>query len=198
METNNIKNSPEKEILLRLDTLEKKVAELQDIIESQFSLLRKISPLSAEDTLNLVLFNVDSLRCCFFLHHIKEIVRIVAITPLPDTPEIMEGVIDYRGEVIPIIDIRHKFGLETSEYDLEYHLLIFDIEGLKAGIVVDQVLGVKEIRADAIESPMNAPFKKSFVTGIVKHEAQIVMIINPVLLLSLEEKQGVTQAVQSL
>jgi purine-binding chemotaxis protein CheW len=88
---------------------------------------------------------------------IKEIIGMMKITPIPQTPEYVKGVINLRGKVIPIIDLRTRFAMETSEYDERTCIIVVETNSgsraLHTGIVVDSVSEVINLKGSDIEEP---------------------------------------------
>ena len=84
---------------------------------------------------------------------VKEVIRIREITRLPQAPSFVKGIINLRGDVIPIIDLRDKFGLEHREYTAMTRVIVVDVDGKLVGMVVDAASQVVRIPADQIEPP---------------------------------------------
>ena len=83
---------------------------------------------------------------------VHEIIGMMAITTVPRTPKFIRGVINLRGKVIPIVDLRLKFGMESRDQTAETCIIVVNVEGLKIGIVVDQVSEVLNIDGSEIEA----------------------------------------------
>ncbi len=121
--------------------------------------------------------------------HIKEIIGMMQITSVPKTPEYVKGVINLRGKVIPIIDLRLKFEVESVAYTERTCIIVVEIiseDGLVTiGIVVDAVSDVLNIDKDHIEPPpeFGARLDTEFILGMAKHEkgVKILLDINKVL-----------------
>jgi purine-binding chemotaxis protein CheW len=71
--------------------------------------------------------------------HVTEIVCIQPITPIPEVPEYVKGVINLRGKIIPVIDVRKRFGRQSAEYDDRTCIVVVDIQDVSAGLIVDYV-----------------------------------------------------------
>ena len=87
----------------------------------------------------------------------KEVIRVRAITWLPRAPSIVKGIINLRGDVIPIIDLRDKFGLESREDSERTRVIVVEMDGRLMGLVVDSASQVVRIPADQIEPPPPVP-----------------------------------------
>ena len=128
---------------------------------------------------------------------VREIIGIMDITKVPQTPEFVEGVINLRGKVIPVIDLRTKFGLERAEYNDQTCIIVVDV-GMLMGIIVDTVQEVHDIPMANIEPPprMGASVDTSFILGMgkVKDDVKILLDIDKVL--TSEELVQVQEAAQ--
>ncbi|MFP4662124.1 MAG: chemotaxis protein CheW [Halanaerobiales bacterium] len=115
---------------------------------------------------------------------VKEIIGMMEITPIPKTPIFVQGVINLRGKIIPIIDLRLKFSLEKKEYTERTCIIVVDIESgetkRQVGVAVDAVSEVVNIQKDAIEEPpeYDEEGSEEFLTGIGKLENKVVMLLN--------------------
>ena len=115
---------------------------------------------------------------------VREINGVMAITSVPQMPTYMKGVINLRGKVIPVIDLRLKFGLDEIEQTEETCIIVVDV-GREIGIIVDTVSEVLDVIGDNIEPPpsMGGSVDTSFILGMGKvgEEVKILLDINKVL-----------------
>lgn len=124
---------------------------------------------------------------------VLSILELTKITRIPRTPEFIRGVINLRGSVLPIIDIRLKFGLTLTEFTSNTCILVLDIDmdsvTVKIGALVDSVQEVLEIEEGNILPPPNigAKYKSDFIEGMYKLENSFVMLLNMDLLFSEDE-----------
>jgi len=129
---------------------------------------------------------------------VREIIGIMDITKVPQTPDFVEGVINLRGKVIPVIDLRTKFGLSRAEYNEQTCVIVVDV-GMLVGIIVDTVQEVHDIPGNDIEPPpqLGSSVDTSFILGMgkVKDDVKILLDIDEVL--TSEELIQVQQAVES-
>ncbi len=128
---------------------------------------------------------------------VREIIGIMDITAVPQMPEYVKGVINLRGKVIPVIDLRLKFGLPPAEYTDQTCIIVVDIGSL-TGIIVDTVQEVLDIEATQIDPPppLGANVDTSFILGLgkVKDEVKILLDVDKVL--SSEELSEIEQTLQ--
>jgi len=83
---------------------------------------------------------------------VREIIGIMGITPVPQTPSFIKGVINLRGKVIPVVDLRLKFGFQEAEYTKETCIIVVEVKGLLTGIIVDTVSEVLDVTSDELET----------------------------------------------
>jgi purine-binding chemotaxis protein CheW len=115
---------------------------------------------------------------------VREIIGIMDITSMPQMPGYVKGVINLRGKVIPVIDLRLKFGLEPAEYTEQTCIVVVDVGSL-VGVIVDTVQEVLDIDGSQIDPPppLGASVDTSFVMGMgkVKDDVKILLDIDRVL-----------------
>lgn len=124
---------------------------------------------------------------------IREVLELPAITRIPRSPEFMRGVINLRGNAVPVVDLRCKFGMPPSPPTVDTSIIVFEavLEGEKTlmGALVDAVSEVVELLPEAIEPPptMGTIIKSDFITGISTIEGQFVSILDIERVFSMEE-----------
>ena len=124
------------------------------------------------------------------LLRVKEVIRVREITWLPKAPSFVKGIINLRGDVIPIIDLRDKFGLETREQTAQTRVIVVEVEGRLMGMVVDSASQVVRIPADQIDAPppVLGGLSQEFITGVGKIEDKLVILLNVDAILTVDEK----------
>lgn len=124
---------------------------------------------------------------------IKEIIGMMPITSIPQMPEYIKGVVNLRGKVIPVIDLRTRFSMETIEYTDRTCIIVVEIEGktstVLVGIVVDSVSEVLNIRAENIEEPpsFGASIDTGYIFGMAKMEGSVKILLDIDRVLAAEE-----------
>ncbi|MDH3975940.1 MAG: chemotaxis protein CheW [Deltaproteobacteria bacterium] len=110
---------------------------------------------------------------------VREIIGIMAITTVPQTPDHVKGVINLRGEVIPVIDLRLKFRLTEGEYDRRTCIIVVDVRGMLMGIVVDTVSEVIHIDDNCIEEPpsFGIALNTDYILGMGKVGDQVKILL---------------------
>ena len=121
---------------------------------------------------------------------VKEVIRKKEITRLPKAPAFVKGVINLRGDVIPIIDLRERFNMEQQEYTNMTRVIVVEVEGRSIGMVVDSVSHVLRIEEGQIEPPPPCVGKVSeeYIRGVGKVDDKLIVLLNINHILSTEEK----------
>ena len=136
--------------------------------------------------LNGEYYGVDILK-------VREINGMMDITAVPQTPRFMRGLINLRGKVVPVIDLRLKFGLEEAAYDERTSIIVIELKSIygqvQMGILVDTVSEVVTINSANIESAPNfgARLKSEYIKGMAKVKNKVVIILDIDLILTDEE-----------
>lgn len=121
---------------------------------------------------------------------VKEIMGLIPFTPIPRAPEFIKGVINLRGKVIPIIDLRMKFGIQAKDYDDRTCIVVVEVETSQGrfvmGLIVDAVDEVANVKAENTEDPPNFGLEldTSFIKAIAKTPAGVKVLLNIARLLS--------------
>lgn len=128
----------------------------------------------------LVVFLLGNEEYAIDISCAQEIIRVPGLTKLPNTPEFIEGVFNLRGKVIPVIDLKKRFGFGQSEKKDDRRLLVLDLGQMKLGIIVDDVSEVIKIDEKTIQSISNeiSGISKNSIEGISIVEQRIIMILD--------------------
>ncbi len=130
----------------------------------------------------------------------REILEFVSITKVPRTPEFMRGVINLRGSVVPVMDMRIKFGMSQTEKTVNTCIIVVEVsvegESMVLGALVDSVQEVFELEADQIEPPprLGLRIRTEFIKGMGKRDNQFIMILDIDKVFSMEELELVQEA----
>lgn len=128
----------------------------------------------------LVVFTLGIEEYAINISYAQEIIRVPILRRIPSTPDFIEGVFNLRGKVIPVIDLKKRFGFGSSERTEDNRLLILDFYGTKLGIIVDDVSEVVKIDGDMIQSLNDeiAGISKNSIQGITLLGERIIMILD--------------------
>ena len=139
----------------------------------------------------LVVFDLASEGYGVDIGTVREIIRMQEITRVPKTPEFVEGVINLRGKVIPVIDLRKRFGLHVAEQNKDNRIVVVDIGKQDIGVIVDAVTEVLRISADSVEPPTSVitSADSDYLLGIAKLESRLIILLDLESVLSEEERE---------
>ena len=111
---------------------------------------------------------------------VREIIGMMPITRVPRVPDFVRGVINLRGKVIPVVDLRMKFGMPSVEETMETCIIVVDLGDLLTGIVVDRVSEVRDIRAEDIEDTpqFGVSVNTEFITGFGRIGDRVAILLD--------------------
>ena len=120
---------------------------------------------------------------------VHEIIKVPDITTMPDAPDFFEGVINLRGKIIPVIDLRIRLRIKRSEKNRSSRILIAENQGRLAGILVDSVTEVLKLNPESIEEPpqMITAIGIEYITGVAKITGRLVTLMDLAKVLSVED-----------
>ena len=134
---------------------------------------------------------------------VREIVRVPEITAVPNAPDYIEGVINLRGRIIPVVDLRKRFGEKSFEANKKNRIVVVELESRLVGLIVNSASEVLRISPSEIDEPHNV-FREgelNYITGIGKLNGRLVILLDLNRLLQRGELNGlddVTDAMESL
>ncbi len=147
------------------------------------------------ELIQLISFIVGDEEYGLEILRVKEVIRIREITRLPRAPSFVKGIINLRGDVIPIIDLRDKFGLERQDYTAMTRVIVVDVDSRLVGMVVDAASQVVRIPADQVEPPPPVAGESSveFIRGVGRLDERLIILLNIDRILSTTEKVELTR-----
>jgi len=130
---------------------------------------------------------------------VREIIGMMDITAVPRTPDFIKGVINLRGKVIPVIELRLKFGFETVKQTDETCVIVVDVNGMEMGIMVDRVSEVLDIaEADIEDAPsFGANVDTEFILGMGKAEGKVTILLDIAKVLNSTDAAALSQATEA-
>lgn len=142
-----------------------------------------------DELLQLVTFSIGEEEFGVDILKVQEIIRTMEITKVPRAPEFVEGVINLRGKVIPIIDLRRRFGLDFKTHDKDTRIIVIEINNIVVGFVVDAVSEVLRIPANTVEPPppVVAGVDSDYISGVGKLQDRLLILLDLDKLLSSED-----------
>ena len=144
-----------------------------------------------DELLQLVTFSIGEEEFGVNILKVQEIIRTMEITKVPRAPAFVEGVINLRGKVIPIIDLRRRFGLTSKQEDKDTRIIVIEINSIIVGFVVDAVSEVLRIPASTVEPPppVVAGVESDYINGVGKLKERLLIMLDLDRLLSTEDME---------
>jgi purine-binding chemotaxis protein CheW len=136
-----------------------------------------------------VTFKIDKETYGIDIHRVQEIIMMQEITQIPHAYNFVEGVLNLRGNVIPIVDLRKRLNFEPIEYGRNTRIVVVKIEDKIIGIIVDKVEEVTELSTDSIEPPpaMLSGIGREYLKGVGKRGDEIIILLDVDRIFSVEE-----------
>ena len=140
----------------------------------------------------LVVFDLANEHYGVNIAAVESIIKRQAITVVPHAPRFVEGVTNLRGKVLPVIDLRKRFGLAAQAPTKDTRIIVVEVQGATVGVVVDGVSEVLRVSAETIEppSPLVTTVESAFITGIAKVGERLVILLDLGRVLSMYEAEG--------
>lgn len=126
----------------------------------------------------LVVFRIEKSEYALRVGNVGEILRMVAIAPVPEAPEWLPGVINLRGRVIPVIDLRTRLGLPRVDAGLNTPIIVAETEGQMVGLVADSVTELLTVPLDAVEPPDPRVGSASAVEAVARAGERLILIFD--------------------
>jgi purine-binding chemotaxis protein CheW len=131
------------------------------------------------DLLQLVSFHIGGEEFGLDILKVQEIIRIQELTRVPNSPDFVDGVINLRGKVIPVIALRKRFGLEELAHDKQTRIVVIEVKGTVLGFIVDSVSEVLRVPADTIEPPPRlGRVEREYVSGVGKLDNRLLILLD--------------------
>lgn len=146
----------------------------------------------------LVTFSLDDRKFALYVSAVQRIIRVVEVTVLPKAPDIVSGIINMQGQVIPVFNIRMRFQLPAREVQFSDELIIATTAKRAVALLVDSVNDVIEIPEEKIIAAEQILPELEYVEGVVKTEDDMVLIHDLEKFLSLHEEKALDEALEAL
>jgi len=146
-------------------------------------------------TIQVVIFNLDNERYGVETSQVKEIIRVEEITAIPNAPEFIEGVINLRGQITTIVNLRKRFGMEPKPIDNDTRIIVFEHNGSIIGMMVDTVTEVKYLskeNIDELPGIITSRAESKFLRGVGKLPDGLLILIDLGKVLSEEELSAIS------
>ncbi|MBI1911733.1 MAG: chemotaxis protein CheW [Deltaproteobacteria bacterium] len=146
----------------------------------------------SREILQLVTFRLGNEEFSLDILKVQEIIRHMDLTRVPRTPEFVDGVINLRGRVIPVLDLRKRFGLKEDEKTNETRIIVVDIDNTTVGLKVDAVSEVLRLPADTVEPPpaIVTGAESDYIKGVGKLDGRLLILLDVAKILTHTEKDA--------
>jgi purine-binding chemotaxis protein CheW len=136
--------------------------------------------MSENETLQLVTFELGSEMFAAPLIRIQEIIRYTDIIKVPQAPDFIEGIINLRGRVIAVIDLKKRFGMPGGEHESRSRIIVAEIAGVRVGLAVDAVARVLRVSSKQFERTpaIVSGVQQKFVAGVVKEKGGMIIVLD--------------------
>lgn len=144
----------------------------------------------SDELLQLVSFTLGDEEFGVDILKVQEINRMVTVTSVPNAPVFVDGVINLRGKVIPIVDLRARFGMTRKEHDKNTRIIVVELDGKVIGFVVDAVSEVLRIPRSVTEPPpsMVSGVNTDYIVAVGKLEDRLLILLDLERVFSTEER----------
>jgi purine-binding chemotaxis protein CheW len=126
----------------------------------------------------LVIFELNSQHYALPIQETQEIIRMTNITRVPNTSHYIEGIINLRGRIVPVINLNKRLNLPFTEYDDDTRVIVVEHNGQQVGMIVDNVQEVGKLRGEEIEPPSVAGEDVGYLKGVVKKGENLWLLLN--------------------
>jgi purine-binding chemotaxis protein CheW len=143
----------------------------------------------AENIRQFVEFRIGEEEYGIDILQVKTIERMMPITRVPKAPNFVEGVINLRGEIVPVIDLKKRFDLPSCETTDNTRIIIVSVDDITVGMIVDSATEVVQLTQDAIEPapPITSSIDSNYLDGVGKIEGRLLILLNVAKLLKPQE-----------
>lgn len=150
---------------------------------------------TSSELIQLVSFTLGEEEFGVHVLKVREIIRMPEVTRVPNTPPYVEGVINLRGKVIPVMSMRKRFGLEEHEFDNRTRIMVMDVDGELMGFIVDAVSEVIRISQEEIQPPppvVSSGVDHECLSGVISQSERLLVLLDLEKISSREERMLLT------
>jgi purine-binding chemotaxis protein CheW len=145
--------------------------------------------------MKIIAFTILEKEYALEIKNVSQVIRVREITPIPQAPDFVEGVIAWYGKVIPLISLRKKFSLEKQDSNKLDRIIVTRVHGSHIGIIVDQVTDVLNLEATNLEPPGTLFRETNYLAGIGKIEKRLILLMDAERLLSPQEQSSIDKII---
>lgn len=147
--------------------------------------------------MRLLVVEMGDIRLGLPVERIIEVIRAVAVTPLPSAPDLVDGLVDVRGAAHPVFDLRTRFGLEATPIRASQHFVLATTSRRMVALRVDRATEMIEIDQSAMSDVKHAVRGAERLAGVASHESGLILVHDLEALLTSAEEQALTEALAS-
>jgi len=150
-----------------------------EVMDNVNTVVQDTEDTSLDELLQLVSFRIGEELYGVDILIVQEINRYTEITKVPQAPDFVEGMMNLRGRVIPIIDLRKRFGMDLKEHDKDTRIVVVDIKSSVLGMIVDSVSEVLRIPSNTVEPAPDIATSVSteYIRGVAKLEDRLLILL---------------------
>lgn len=148
--------------------------------------------------MEVLTFDVDRHHYAISVNDVREVVRASAIVPLPDAPPVIQGVIDYRGRVIPVFDLRVRFGAPRRPVQPDEHFIVIRAADRVVALRADRAVGLERVEESNVQPRAAVSVAGAYVAGLATLEHGVVLIADAHAFLSESESALLAAALSAL
>ncbi len=126
----------------------------------------------------LVIFELNQQKFALSIFGIQEIIRLVQITNIPSAPSFVKGIINFRGQIIPVVSLNNYLSLLEKQADQDSRIIVAEYNGKLIGLLVDSVMEVTRYNISEVESADGIINNHEYTSGFIQHDAYILQLIN--------------------
>ena len=145
----------------------------------------------------ILVFTLDELACALHISNVVRVIRAMEIRKLPKAPEIIKGIINVRGKIIPVVDIRKRFGHLRREVKADDRIIIADTGKRKVAFFADTVSDIEELDSHQYEGSEESLSYAEYIKGVAKVKNEMILIHNLEQFLSLDEEKALEEALNA-
>tara|TARA_Y100001960_G_C14721817_1_gene852814 strand:+ start:240 stop:749 length:510 start_codon:yes stop_codon:yes gene_type:complete len=167
---------------------------VNDIVANRNS---NVAMVGSDTTLQLVVFSLLGEEFGVTINDVREIISNTQITPVPQAPGFVEGVINLRGQIIPIVDLRKRFNLAENENKEDSNVVIIEVDDNVLGLIVDSVSEVLNIPSDSINPPpalVANGIGAEYIKGIGQYNEKMIILIDLQKVFSADELRSISES----
>lgn len=152
-----------------------------------------------EELVKVIVFQLKGQQYGVDIQQIRSIERMQDVTAVPGTSDFIKGVINLRGEITPIVDLKERLQIEVSNYTDETRILIIEVNNVQVGLIVDTATDVMDIDPTVIEAPPKVigGVNEAFIKGVAKLGNDLLILLDFERILNLEEVNEVQGVVEN-